>query len=430
METMFNIIGVDGLEILDSRGNPTLEAHVKLSCGVTGVAAVPSGASKGAHEAHELRDGELSRYKGKGVQKALMNLKGPIKDALIGMSAFDQERVDQKLIQTDGTDQKTKLGANAILGASLAVAKAAALALKMPLYRYLGGLNASLLPVPMMNILNGGEHANWEGADIQEFMVLPHAAPSFEEALRWGAEVFQALKATLKERGLSTQVGDEGGFAPKLSSNNEAIELILKAIEAAGLSPGEDVVLALDVAASGLYREGLYRLRLEGQDLKASELIGLYSKWVEDYPIVSIEDGLAEDDWEGWQELTQSLGDRVVLIGDDLFVTNLKRIAKGIDLNVANAVLIKPNQIGTLSETIAAIRLSQDTGMIAVVSHRSGETLDTFIADLAVGLGTGFIKTGAPSRGERVAKYNRLLAIEKELGPCAKYQSPFEVGMD
>ena len=425
MRANLEVVRVEGMEILDSRGNPTLEVHVFLGCGAVGVAGVPSGASKGVHEAHELRDNEASRYSGKGVRRALANLEGPIQKALQGMNAIEQERIDKALIELDGTHLKSNLGANAILGASLAVAKAAASALGIPLYRYLGGVCGSLLPVPMMNILNGGEHANWEGADIQEFMVLPHSAPSFSEAIRWGAEVFQALKATLKEKGLSTQVGDEGGFAPKLSSNNQAIELVLEAVARAGLTAGKEIAIGLDVAASGLFKDGLYHLRLEKKELKASELVELYREWVEAYPVISIEDGLAEDDWEGWQALTEALGEQVMLVGDDLFVTNLDRILKGIETDAANAVLIKPNQVGTLTETIAAIRLAKDTGMVAVVSHRSGETQDSFIADLAVGLETGFIKTGAPSRGERVAKYNRLLAIEKELGSSAQFKCPF-----
>jgi enolase len=416
-----DIVEVYGREILDSRGNPTVEVEVWLDGDVTGRAAVPSGASTGVHEALELRDGDKSRYGGKGVLKAVENVNEEIADVLLGMDALDQVLVDQTMIDLDGTSNKSKLGANAMLGASLAVARAAAEAVDLPLYRYLGGLPARVLPVPMMNIMNGGAHANWQGTDLQEFMIAPIGAPDFAEAVRWGSETYQALKAVLKSKGYSTGVGDEGGFAPTLKSNAEAVELILQAVEKAGYKPGEDISIALDPASSGFYEDGLYNLRTEGRKVTSEQMVELYADWVKKYPIVSIEDGLAEDDWQGWALLTKTLGSKIQIVGDDLFVTNVARISRGIAEKAANSVLIKLNQIGTLTETIDAIQMAFKAGWTAMVSHRSGETVDSFIADLTVAMGTGQLKTGAPCRSERVEKYNQLMRIEEELGDAAIY---------
>lgn len=408
-------------EILDSRGNPTVEVDVTLSGGAVGRAAVPSGASTGVHEALELRDGDKSHFGGKGVLQAIANVNGAIAETLTGLDALDQGAVDRAMLELDGTPHKSKLGANAILGVSLAVARAAAAACELPLYRYLGGAAACRLPVPMFNILNGGVHANWQGIDFQEFMIAPVGAGSFAEALRWGAEVYHTLKKVLKDAGHTTGVGDEGGFAPALKRNAEAVEVILKAIEGAGYRPGEDIVIALDPASSGFYEDGLYQLRTEGRKVDSAEMVALWADWVGRYPIAVLEDGLAEDDWEGWSLLNQTLGDRIELVGDDLFVTNVERIRRGIAANAANAVLIKLNQIGSLTETIAAVNLAYSAQWGAMVSHRSGETVDSFIADLTVALGTGHLKTGAPCRGERVEKYNQLLRIEESLGGSAVY---------
>jgi len=408
-------------EILDSRGNPTVEVEVGLDNGARGRAAVPSGASTGVHEALELRDGDKARYGGKGVLKAVEHVNQEIARVIAGLDALDQAGVDQAMLKTDGTPNKSTLGANAILGVSLAAARAAAAAVGLPLYRYLGGVTASILPVPMFNILNGGVHANWQGTDLQEFMIAPVGAPNFREALRWGSETYQALKSVLKNAGYSTGVGDEGGFAPALKTNAEAVELILKAIEKAGYEPGKQIAIALDPASSGFYEDGVYNLRTESRKVTSAQMVQLYADWVDKYPIVVLEDGLAEDDWEGWKLLNQKLGGKIELVGDDLFVTNVQRIARGIAENVANAVLIKLNQIGTLSETIAAIEMARKAGWGAMVSHRSGETVDSFIADLTVAMGTGHLKTGAPCRGERVEKYNQLMRIEEELGKAAVY---------
>jgi enolase len=407
-------------EILDSRGNPTIEVEVYLDTGDVGRAAVPSGASTGAHEALELRDGDPNRYGGKGVQKAVENVQTLIADEIVGWDALDQVGIDRLLVELDGTPNKGRLGANATLGVSLAVAKAAAAALDLPLYRYLGGVYAHLLPVPMMNILNGGKHAA-ESTDFQEFMIVPAGAPSFAEALRWGAETYHALKAVLKQRGYNTNVGDEGGFAPSLKSNEEAVEVILAAIERAGYRPGEEIFLALDPAASEFYEDGKYRLAREGRTLTGEEMVAFWENWVGRYPILCLEDGLAEDDWEHWQLLQARLGDRIQIVGDDLLVTNVERLRKAIALRAANSILIKLNQIGTLTETISAVETARQAGWTAVISHRSGETEDTTIADLAVALNVGQIKTGAPCRTDRVAKYNQLLRIEEELGESARY---------
>jgi len=417
------IIDVIGREILDSRGNPTVEVEVWLESDVMGRAAVPSGASTGIHEALELRDGDKKRYAGKGVLKAVENVNDRIADALIGMDALDQEGVDMAMIELDGTPNKSKLGANAILGASMAVARAATEEVGLPLYRYLGGVSAKVLPVPMMNIMNGGAHAGFESTDFQEFMIAPIGAPTFAEALRWGAETYQALKAVLKSKGFATGVGDEGGFAPKLGANVEAIELILTAIEKAGYRPGEEIAIALDPATSEIYEDdGTYLLRREGgKKLTSAQMVDLWAEWARQFPIISIEDGLAQDDWDGWKLLTERLGDQIQLVGDDLFVTNIERLSRGIEEQAANSILIKLNQIGSLTETLAAIEMARRAGWTAMVSHRSGETGDTFIADLAVGMGTGQIKTGAPARSERVEKYNQLLRIEEELGDSAVY---------
>jgi len=416
------IESVRAREILDSRGNPTLEVEATLIEGSVGRAAVPSGASTGAHEAFELRDGDAGRYGGKGVLKAVDNVNLRIAGAVSGLSAYDQRALDAALIALDGTPDKSNLGANAILGVSLAVARAAASSVGLPLYRYLGGPTASRLPVPMFNILNGGRHA-MGSTDFQEFMVMPVGAASFAEGLRMGAEVYHALKKVLAERGLSTNVGDEGGFAPSLSGNSDAVEVVLAAIQAAGYRPGEDAVIALDPAASEFYDADSkqYRLAKEGRSLSSEELVGHWRDWCARYPIVCIEDGLAEDDWAGWSKLTAELGNQIQIMGDDIFVTNMERLARGIRERSANAILIKLNQIGTLTETLDAVAMAQQAGWAAVISHRSGETEDTTIADLVVATGTGQIKTGAPARSERVAKYNRLLGIEQELGASAEY---------
>jgi enolase len=406
---------IQAREILDSRGSPTIEVAVLLIGGARGAAAVPSGASTGAHEAVELRDGDKKRYGGKGVLSAVRNVNDTIREALVGRDANEQVLVDELMIKLDGTANKGKLGANAILGVSLAVARAAANANQQPLYRYIGGVSARTLPVPMMNILNGGKHAD-NSTDMQEYMVLPVGAPTFHEALRMGAEVYQGLKKVLHDKKLNTNVGDEGGFAPSLSSNREALEVIVAAIEAAGYKPGVDIFLGMDPAASEFYQDGKYVLAREGRTLTSREMVDLYEQWLNDYPIITIEDGLAEDDWEGWAQLRQRLGHRVQLVGDDLFVTNTERLKRGIQEHSANSILIKLNQIGTLTETLAAIEMAKCAAFTAVVSHRSGETEDTTIADLVVATNAGQIKTGAPARSERVAKYNRLLAIEDELG--------------
>ncbi len=412
---------VHAREILDSRGNPTLEVEVTLETGAFGRAAVPSGASTGVHEAVELRDEDKSRYNGKGVLKAVANVNKEIAEAVIGMDAFEQSSVDKTMLELDGTPNKGRLGANAILGVSLAVARAAADEVGLPLYRYLGGVGVKMLPVPMFNILNGGVHANWQGTDLQEFMIAPVGAPNFREALRWGSEVYHSLKAVLKSSGYSTGVGDEGGFAPALKSNADAIELILKAVEKAGYKPGEHIAIALDPASSGFFEDGVYNLRTEGKKISSQEMVAMYAAWVERYPIVVLEDGLAEDDWDGWKLLNQTLGQKIELVGDDLFVTNVERVKRGIAENVANAVLIKLNQIGTLTETIDTIEMARKAGWGAMVSHRSGETVDSFIADFTVAMGTGHLKTGAPCRGERLEKYNQLMRIEEELGDAAVY---------
>lgn len=402
-------------EILDSRGNPTVQVEVLLIGGATGVASVPSGASTGAHEAVELRDGDKKRYGGKGVLNAVNNVNEIISDAIIGLNALDQSTIDEVMISQDGTPNKAKFGANAILGVSLAVAKAAANAQGQPLYRYLGGVAARTLPVPMMNILNGGKHAD-NSTDMQEYMVLPVGAETFRDALRMGAEVYQGLKKVLHDRKQNTNVGDEGGFAPSLSSNREALEVIVAAIETAGYKPGVDIFLGMDPAATEFYQNGKYVLAREGRTLTSSEMIDLYEQWIGEYPIITIEDGLAEDDWEGWSRLRQRLGNRIQLVGDDLFVTNTQRLKRGILEHSANSILIKLNQIGTLTETMEAIEMAKRAAFSAVVSHRSGETEDTTIADLVVATNAGQIKTGAPARSERVAKYNRLLVIENGLG--------------
>ncbi len=402
-------------EILDSRGNPTVEVEVLLMGGERGVAAVPSGASTGAHEAVELRDGDKSRYGGKGVLTAVRHVNETIREAIIGLDAVDQVMLDEVMIELDGTPNKQKLGANAILGVSLAIAKAAASVQQQPLYRYLGGVSARTLPVPMMNILNGGKHAD-NSTDMQEYMILPVSASTFRDALRMGAEVYQSLKRVLHSKKYNTNVGDEGGFAPSLSSNREALELIVAAIESAGYKPGVDIFLGMDPAATEFYENGNYVLAREGRTLTSAEMVNLYEQWINEYPIITIEDGLAEDDWAGWAHLRQRLGDRIQLVGDDLFVTNTARLKRGIQEHSANSILIKLNQIGTLTETMAAIEMAKRAAFTAVVSHRSGETEDTTIADLVVATNAGQIKTGAPARSERVAKYNRLSVIEEELG--------------
>ena len=408
-------------EILDSRGNPTVEVDVVLDDGAFGRAAVPSGASTGVHEALELRDDDKKRFGGKGVLKAVQNVNTVIADELMGWDAREQEAIDATLIALDGTPTKSNLGANAILGVSLAVAKAAAESDHLPLYRYIGGVHGKVLPVPMFNILNGGAHTGWQSTDLQEFMIAPTGAETFAEAYRWGAEIYQSLKKVLKDKGLSTNVGDEGGFAPALKSNAEAIESIVQAIEKAGYKPGDQVFIALDPASSGFFEDGKYNLRREGRVLTGAEMVDFYVDWCNKYPIISIEDGLAEDDWDTWVTMVKRLGNKIQIVGDDLFVTNVERLKKGIALGAANSVLIKLNQIGTLSETLSAIEMAHRAGWTAMVSHRSGETEDTTIADLVVGTNTGQIKTGAPARSERVAKYNQLLRIEQELGEAAQY---------
>jgi enolase len=418
---MTNIAAIIGREVLDSRGNPTVEAEVQLASGAIGRAIVPSGASTGEHEAVELRDGDNSRFLGKGVLKAVENVNGEIADALANWDAADQRGLDQKMIELDGTETKGQLGANAILAVSMAAARAAAAEYGLPLYRYLGGAGANTLPTPMMNILNGGAHAD-NNVDFQEFMVMPVGAPSFSEALRWGVEVFHTLKDVLKKRGYNTAVGDEGGFAPSVKSNVEAIEVVLEAIQQAGYKPGEEIAIALDPAASEFYQDGKYVFKKSDKSAKSSDdMVKFWSKWAKDYPIVSLEDGLSEDDWEGWQNLTKELGGKIQLVGDDIFVTNIQFLQEGIDKGVANSILIKVNQIGTVSETLDAIDLARRNGYTSVISHRSGETEDTFIADLAVATGAGQIKTGSASRTDRIAKYNQLLRIEEELGDSARF---------
>lgn len=419
---MFYIIDVIGREVLDSRGNPTVEVEVQLDNGVIGRAIVPSGASTGVHEAVELRDADKSRYSGKGTLNAVKNVNGVIADALIGWNSLDQVEIDKMLIKLDGTENKGKLGANAILGASMAVAIASAKALRMPLYKYLGGTNAKILPTPMMNILNGGSHAD-NTVDIQEFMIMPVGADNFREGLRMGTEIFHELKAVLKEKGMNTAVGDEGGFAPNLATNEDAIRAILEAVERAGYEAGKDIKIALDVAASEFYdsERDNYNLTGEGVVRTADEMVDYYEMLCEKYPVISIEDGLAEDDWKGWKILTERLGNRIQLVGDDLFVTNTKRLSEGIEKGIANSILIKVNQIGTLTETFDAIEMAKKAGYTAVVSHRSGESEDTTIADIVVGLNAGQIKTGSLSRTDRIAKYNQLLRIEERLGDAGQY---------
>ncbi|MBZ5598594.1 MAG: phosphopyruvate hydratase [Acidobacteriia bacterium] len=418
---MTNIGDIHAREVLDSRGNPTVEAEVRLASGTVGRAIVPSGASTGEHEAVELRDGDSQRYLGRGVSKAVENVNGEIAESLANLDASDQRAIDQKMIELDGTGNKGRLGANAILAVSMAVARAAAAEYGQPLYRYLGGAGANLLPCPMMNILNGGAHAD-NNVDFQEFMVMPVGAPTFSDALRWGVEVFHTLKGVLKKRGYNTAVGDEGGFAPSLKSNVEAIEVVLEAIQGAGYKPGEEIAIALDPAASEFYQDGKYVFKKSDKSAKSSEdMAHFWAKWVRDYPIVSLEDGLAEDDWEGWKLLTDEVGKKIQLVGDDLFVTNTERLQEGIDKGIANSILIKVNQIGTVSETLDAIDLARRNRYTSVISHRSGETEDTFIADLAVATGAGQIKTGSASRTDRIAKYNQLLRIEEELSGAARF---------
>jgi len=420
---MTEIVSIHAREILDSRGNPTVEADVILDGGAKGRAAVPSGASTGEHEAVELRDGDKEHYLGKGVLQAVENVESILAPELAGMDASNQRLIDATMIAIDGTENKSKLGANAILAVSMAVARASAEALKLPLYRYLGGVNACLLPTPMMNILNGGSHAD-SNVDFQEFMVMPVGAETFSDALRWGTETFHTLKGVLKKKGYNTAVGDEGGFAPNLKSNDEALDLILEAIHLAGYKPGEDIAIALDPASSEFYNKetGKYVFKKsDKRELSSAEMSAYWESWVRQYPIVSIEDGLAEDDWDGWAHLTHILGDKVQLVGDDLFVTNTLRLRDGIEKKVANSILIKVNQIGTVSETLEAIELARRFGYTSIISHRSGETEDTFIADLAVGTGAGQIKTGSASRTDRIAKYNQLLRIEEELGQSAEF---------
>ena len=417
---MARIVRVHGRQILDSRGNPTVEVDVALDDGSLGRAAVPSGASTGTHEALELRDGDRQVYAGKGVRRAVEHVNGEIAALLVGRSPFDQAGIDAALIDLDGTEMKSRLGANALLGASLACAHASAASSHLPLYRYLGGAAARVLPTPMLNIMNGGQHAS-NSTDFQEFMVLPIGAASFAEGLRMGAEIYHALKAELHDRHLPTTVGDEGGFAPSLESNQAAMDLIMAAIARSGYRAGEDVGLALDVAATELFSDGRYHLARDNVSLSAAELIDLYERWLDQYPILSIEDGLSEDDWDGWKLLTQRLGSRLQLVGDDLFVTNTRRLQRGIEQGVGNSILVKINQIGTLSETFDAVTMARDAGYRAIISHRSGETSDTTISDLAVATGVGQIKTGAPARTDRVAKYNQLLRIEEDLGAAAVY---------
>ncbi len=415
------IEGIIGREILDSRGNPTVEVEVALDSGAVGRAAVPSGASTGAFEAVELRDGDSDRYVGKGVQNAVDNVNGAISDAILGFDALDQRDIDRLLITLDGSDNKANLGANAILGVSLAVAKAAASELGLPLYRYVGGPNAAVLPVPMLNVINGGEHAD-NNVDLQEFMLMPVGAASFSEALRWGAETYHTLKKVLTDRGLATAIGDEGGFAPNLASNEDAIVLLMEAIERSGRTPGEDIALAMDAASTEFFKDGKYVLAGENRSLTSVEFADYLVDLTDRYPIVSIEDGMAEEDWDGWADLTRKVGGRVQLVGDDLFVTNSERLARGIETGVANSILVKVNQIGSLTETLEAVELATRHGYTSVMSHRSGETEDVTIADLAVATNCGQIKTGAPARSDRVAKYNQLLRIEESLGDSAIYR--------
>jgi enolase len=418
---MMNIADIHAREVLDSRGNPTVEAEVTLVDGTTGRAIVPSGASTGEHEAVELRDGDDQRFLGKGVLKAVENVNSEIAEALANLDASDQRGLDQKMIELDGTENKGRLGANAILAVSMAAARASAAALGLPLYRYLGGAAANTLPVPMMNILNGGAHAD-NNVDFQEFMVMPVGAESFSEALRWGVEVFHTLKGVLKKRGYNTAVGDEGGFAPSVKSNVEAIEVVLEAIQQAGYKPGEEIAIALDPAASEFYKDGKYVFKKSDKSEKSSDdMVRFWAKWANDYPIVSLEDGLSEEDWDGWQNLTKELGSKIQLVGDDIFVTNIQIFSEGIEKGIANSILIKLNQIGTVSETLDAIDLARRNGYTSVISHRSGETEDTFIADMAVATGAGQIKTGSASRTDRIAKYNQLLRIEEELGGSARF---------
>ncbi len=411
-----------GREILDSRGNPTVEVQLTLESGISVTAAVPSGASTGTHEALELRDGDKNRYKGKGVLKAIENINTEIADELLGLSVLNQKEIDETLIKLDGTSDKSRLGANAILGVSMAVCRAAAAYSEQPLYRYIGGVGAFELPVPMFNIINGGSHAD-NSVDLQEFMIMPVGACCFREGLRMSAEIFHSLKSVLKEKGYSTAVGDEGGFAPSLKSNEEALEVIVEAIEKANYRPGTDVKIAMDPAASEFYEDGKYVFKKStGEKLTSAEMVDFYAKLVDKYPIISIEDGLAEDDWEGWKLMTEKLGKKIQIMGDDLYVTNIERLQKGIDMGITNSILIKLNQIGTVTETIETIKLAQKNGFTAVVSHRSGETEDTFIADLAVAMSTGQIKSGSTSRSERIAKYNQLLRIEESLADTAVYK--------
>jgi enolase len=418
---MSNIAAIHAREVLDSRGNPTVEAEVFLADGSMGRAIVPSGASTGEHEAVELRDDDTNRFLGKGVLKAVENVNGEIAEALANWDAFDQRGLDARMIDLDGTENKGRLGANALLSVSMASARASAVSLDVPLYRYLGGAGANTLPTPMMNILNGGAHAD-NNVDFQEFMVMPVGAPTFQEALRWGVEVFHTLKGVLKKRGYNTAVGDEGGFAPSVKSNVEAIEVVLEAISKAGYKPGEEIAIALDPAASEFFQDGKYVFKKSDKSAKTSdEMVAFWAKWVKDYPIVSLEDGLAENDWDGWAKLTRELGGKIQLVGDDLFVTNVQFLQKGIDKGVANSILVKVNQIGTVSETLDAIDLARRNGYTSVISHRSGETEDTFIADLAVATGAGQIKTGSASRTDRIAKYNQLLRIEEELAGTSRF---------
>ncbi|MFT6210911.1 MAG: enolase [Bacteroidia bacterium] len=420
---MTYITDIVARQILDSRGNPTVEVDISTENGVVGRAAVPSGASTGEHEAVELRDGDKSRFLGKGVLKAVANVNGPIADAIVGMHVFDQHLIDKAMLELDGTSNKAKLGANAILGVSIAAAKAGAEEAGQPLFRYVGGVNSNLLPIPMMNIINGGSHAD-NSIDFQEFMIVPAGADSFSNSLRMGVEVFHHLKKVLHDKGYSTNVGDEGGFAPNLKSNDEAVEVILKAIENAGYRPGEDIFLAMDAATSEFYLkdEGVYHLhKSSGDKLSSSDMVSLWKDWSAKYPIVSIEDGLDENDWAGWKQLTDTIGDKVQLVGDDLFVTNVERLGRGIEEGIANSILVKVNQIGTLTETINAVKMATENGYTSVMSHRSGETEDVTIADLAVALGTGQIKTGSASRSDRIAKYNQLLRIEEILGDEAQF---------
>lgn len=418
---MSKIKSIFAREILDSRGNPTVEVDIELENGVTGRAAVPSGASTGIHEALEMRDGDKKRFGGKGVLKAVANINDRIAAALKGKDINQQKALDYAMLELDNTPNKKNLGANAVCGVSLALARTAARAADVPLYQYLGGADAVNLPVPLMNVLNGGVHANWQGPDFQEYMIVPHGASSFREALRWSSEVYQILKKILKSKGLNTSVGDEGGFVPTVSSNEDPLKLIIEAVEKSGYEPGKQISISLDTASSSFYEDNKYQLRTENKKLDASGMVDRFVSLSQSYPIISIEDGLAEDDWNGWKLLNQKIGSKVELVGDDLLVTNVQRIKRGIEENVANAVLIKVNQIGSLSETIEAIDLAKKAGWGVIVSHRSGETVDSFIADFTVAMGTGAIKTGAPCRGERIEKYNRLLRIEEELGTRAEY---------